>query len=68
MPHWNCERCGARLYSASRTLRRQTCPICHGRLTSNGERPSRFEHPSPGAVDVPGDAGVHERADVREHR
>jgi DNA-directed RNA polymerase subunit RPC12/RpoP len=70
MPYWNCERCGARLYSASRTLRRQTCPTCQGRLMVEGdwERPRRFEHASRGAVDVPGDAGVEGRADVRERR
>ena len=32
MPFWNCERCGARLYSAASKLRRQDCPICHGTL------------------------------------
>jgi hypothetical protein len=32
VPFWNCERCGARLYSAASTLRRQDCPVCHGAL------------------------------------
>jgi predicted nucleic acid-binding Zn-ribbon protein len=32
MPHWNCARCGARLYSASKTLKRNSCPVCQGRL------------------------------------
>ena len=42
MPHWNCERCGARLYSASRTLKRNHCPVCQGRLSPVADLPSRF--------------------------
>jgi DNA-directed RNA polymerase subunit RPC12/RpoP len=41
MPHWNCERCGARLYSASRTLKRNHCPVCSGRIIP-AEPPARF--------------------------
>jgi hypothetical protein len=69
MPYWNCERCGARLYSASRTLRRQTCPTCQGRLSPEGD-PSplgRFEQRSPGSVDLPDAPGVQEQVDVSKN-
>jgi hypothetical protein len=42
MPHWNCERCGARLYSASKTLKRNNCPVCQGRLSPQGDVSARF--------------------------
>ena len=42
MPHWNCERCGAGLYSASRILKRNHCPVCQGRIVPVGELPPRF--------------------------
>jgi hypothetical protein len=42
MPHWNCERCGGRLYSASRRLKRPDCPVCQGRLLPVDDRPQRF--------------------------
>ena len=42
MPHWNCERCGGRLYSASRRLKRASCPICQGRLVPLDDEPQRF--------------------------
>lgn len=48
MPHWNCERCGARLYSASKSLRRNNCPVCQGRLSPQGDvRSGRFEQGQP---------------------
>jgi DNA-directed RNA polymerase subunit RPC12/RpoP len=54
MPHWNCEDCGRRLYSASRRLKRSNCPVCQGRLLPAEEERARFlrepaapqEHPS----------------------
>jgi predicted nucleic acid-binding Zn-ribbon protein len=50
MPHWNCERCGARLYSASSKLKRNNCPVCQGRLSPQQDAPaSRFEHAPPAA-------------------
>ena len=69
MPHWNCERCGARLYSASRTLRRQTCPICQGRLAPEGDPGplGRFEQRGPGSVDLPDTPGVQEQVDVSKN-
>jgi hypothetical protein len=69
MPYWNCERCGARLYSAARTLKRQTCPVCQGRLAPAGDAdPSgRFEPDRDRAVRVPPEAGVSEPADAWEH-
>jgi predicted nucleic acid-binding Zn-ribbon protein len=68
MPHWNCERCGARLYSASRTLRRQTCPTCQGRLVP--EDPAslgRFEKRAPASVDLTDASGVQEQVDVSKN-
>jgi hypothetical protein len=69
MPYWNCERCGARLYSASRTLRRQTCPTCQGRLTPerDPEPLGRFEQRGPASVDLPDAPGVHEQVDVSKN-
>jgi hypothetical protein len=59
MPHWNCERCGARLYSASKTLRRNECPVCQGRLAPLEDAPARFGRP--------GDAAqLRERLDARK--
>jgi hypothetical protein len=45
MPHWNCERCGARLYSASKALKRNNCPVCQGRLTPVDDVSARFGRP-----------------------
>jgi hypothetical protein len=42
MPHWTCERCGARLYSASESLRRAACPVCNEPLASPADPPPRF--------------------------
>ena len=69
MPHWNCERCGARLYSAARTLKRQTCPVCQGPLAPEGdpEPLGRFEHARPTSGDLPDTPGVSEQVDVPEH-
>jgi DNA-directed RNA polymerase subunit RPC12/RpoP len=69
MPYWNCERCGARLYSASRTLRRQTCPTCQGRLVPEGEPAplGRFEKSGPASVDLPDAPGVQEQVDVSKN-
>lgn len=54
MPHWNCERCGARLYSASKILKRNNCPVCQGRLEPKGDvRSGRFEQAQPGSGDSP---------------
>jgi hypothetical protein len=67
MPHWNCERCGARLYSASRTLRRNHCPVCQGRLAPQGDVVSgRFEQAEPVALDLPGASVVQQQVDVPE--
>ena len=69
MPYWNCERCGARLYSASRTLRRQTCPTCQGRLTPEPEAAplGRFEKRGHASVDLADASGVHEQVDVSKN-
>jgi hypothetical protein len=65
MPHWNCERCGARLYSASKSLKRNNCPVCQGRLSPQGEVPSsRFENGQPVALDLPDASAVQEQVDV----
>ena len=65
MPHWNCERCGARLYSASKSLRRNNCPVCQGRLSPQGDVDSRrFEHAQPIALDLPDTAVVQQQVDV----
>ena len=65
MPHWNCERCGVRLYSASKTLKRNSCPVCQGRLTPQGEVPSgRFEPAKPVALDLPDTSVVQQQVDV----
>ena len=54
MPHWNCERCGARLYSASKSLRRNNCPVCQGRLSPQGDVTSgRFDSAPPVTLDIP---------------
>lgn len=68
MPHWNCERCGARLYGASKSLKRNACPVCQGRLAAQGDVPSgRFEHAHPVALDLPDAPVVEEQVDVPEH-
>ena len=36
-PHWTCESCGARLYSASESLRWGDCPVCSGALVKRRE-------------------------------
>ena len=67
MPHWNCERCGARLYSASSTLKRNHCPVCQGWLAPPGDLPSgRFEKAQPVALDFPDTSVVQEQVDVPE--
>jgi hypothetical protein len=67
MPHWNCERCGARLYSASKTLKRNNCPVCQGRLSPEGDLPSgRFEHAQPVALDLPDTSVAQQKVDVPE--
>ena len=69
MPYWNCERCGARLYSASRILRRQTCPTCQGRLAPEADPAplGRFEKRGPASVDLKDASGVHEQVDVSKN-
>ena len=69
MPYWNCERCGARLYSASRTFRRQTCPTCQGRLAAERDPAplGRFEKRGPASVDLSDTSGVQEQVDVSKH-
>jgi predicted nucleic acid-binding Zn-ribbon protein len=67
MPHWNCARCGARLYSASKTLKRNNCPVCQGRLSPQVDlRPRTFEHAQPATLEQ-SDAAAHE-VDVTEKR
>jgi len=41
MPHWNCDRCGARLYSASESLKWRDCPVCAGKLAPERDEKSR---------------------------
>jgi hypothetical protein len=69
MPYWNCERCRARLYSASKTLKRQACPVCQGRLSPEAEPGplSHFEHARAASDDLPDASGVREQVDVPEH-
>ena len=69
MPYWNCQRCSARLYSASRTLRQQACPVCHGELTPEDDPAplGRFEQRSAAAVDLPDAPGVREEVDVSKN-
>ena len=69
MPHWNCERCGARLYSASKTLKRQACPVCQGHLTPEAEPGplGRFENARAASVDRPDASGVREEVDVSKN-
>jgi hypothetical protein len=69
MPHWNCQRCGARLYSASRTLKQQACPVCQGRLTPEGDPAplGRFEHGRSASVDLSDAPGVSEEVDVSKN-
>jgi hypothetical protein len=45
MPHWICERCATRLYSASESLRWEDCPVCGGRLEPEVDEPQEV---SPG--------------------
>ena len=67
MPHWNCERCGARLYSASKSLRRNNCPVCQGRLSPQGDvRSARFEQGQPVSLDLSDTSVVQEQVDVAE--
>jgi hypothetical protein len=67
MPHWNCERCGARLYSASKSLKRNNCPVCQGRLSPQGDVPSgRFEQAKRAAMGLPDAPVVKEQVDVAE--
>ena len=67
MPHWNCERCGARLYSASKSLRRNNCPVCQGRLSPQGDVPSgRFEQTPPVTIDCSDIAAGRERREVSD--
>ncbi len=67
MPHWNCERCGARLYSASKSLRRNSCPVCQGQLSPQGDVSSgRFEHAQPVTLELPNASVVQEQVDVAE--
>jgi predicted nucleic acid-binding Zn ribbon protein len=68
MPHWHCERCGARLYSASKNLKRNHCPVCQGRLSPQGDVPSgRLEHAQPVALDLPDASVVEQQVDVPEN-
>lgn len=69
MPHWNCARCGARLYSASKTLKRNNCPVCQGRLSPQGDVSSgRFENGKPVALDLPDAPAAQEQIDVPDSR
>jgi predicted nucleic acid-binding Zn-ribbon protein len=68
MPHWNCERCGARLYSASKSLRRNNCPVCQGRLSPEGDvRSARFEQARPVSLDRPNTSVAEQQADVSDN-
>jgi predicted nucleic acid-binding Zn-ribbon protein len=43
MPHWTCDRCGARLYSASESLKWRGCPVCTGNLAREQREELRFQ-------------------------
>jgi predicted nucleic acid-binding Zn-ribbon protein len=65
MPHWNCERCGARLYSASKSLKRSNCPVCQGRLSPQGDVASdRFEKAKRAAMGLADAPAIDEQVDV----
>ena len=66
MPHWNCDRCATRLYSASKTLKRQSCPVCQGRLIPEGDAaPSgRFEKSGPVSLELADPPVVQQQVDV----
>jgi hypothetical protein len=67
MPHWNCEQCGARLYSASSSLKRNSCPVCQSRLAPQGDVISgRFEKAPPVTLDLPDTPVVQQQVDVSE--
>ena len=67
MPHWNCGRCGARLYSASKSLTRNNCPVCQGRLSPQGDVSSdRFEQAKRAAMDLPDTPVAQEQVDMAE--
>jgi hypothetical protein len=68
MPHWNCERCGARLYSASKSLRRNNCPVCQGRLSPQGDVSSgRFEQVGPVSLELRDTSVAEQQADVSDN-
>ena len=65
MPHWNCGRCGARLYSASKSLKGNNCPVCQGRLSPQSDAASdRFEQAKRAAMDLPDAPVVEQQVDV----
>ena len=65
MPHWTCGRCGARLYSASKSLKRSNCPVCQGRLSPQADVPlSRFEQAKRAAMELSDAPVVEEQVDV----
>jgi hypothetical protein len=66
MPYWNCERCGARLYSASKTLKRNNCPVCQGRLSPQVDLRPRFEHAQPTSLDLPDASEAEKQLDRPE--
>jgi hypothetical protein len=69
MPYWTCEQCGARLYSASRTLSGHACPVCQATLDVEGDPqpPGRFEQADPASPDLPDAPGVRKEVDVPKH-
>lgn len=50
MPHWTCDLCGARLYSASE---KRDCPICTSSLARERQDESRFDRKAERAATGP---------------
>jgi hypothetical protein len=52
-PHWTCENCGARLYSASESLRWSDCPVCASALSKEAQEEPRTGSAHPAAIPEP---------------
>ena len=53
MPHWICDSCGTRLYSASESLKWRDCPVCTGKLESEPDDAARFARKPSAATPAP---------------